>query len=325
MLPIYEESENGITVYRQKSRHVSPHLHHSLEFVYVTEGELVLGIGEELFALKTGDFAVVFPDLVHHYQVFSGGKNRAIHILVSPSMVVRFRERLQGLCPANPVILKERLHPDILYAVKALEEEFKDTKQNRRRIAKAEKTEAKAEAEKTEARAEAEKTEAEKVKAEKTEKTEPKEGAAPRSFDTKAALAQAFVHILLARSLPEFTLVEKSAAEGQDLIYQTVSYIAAHFTENVTLTGMAHDLGVSPFALSRVFSSTFHRNFNRYLNETRLDYACTLLLYTDWSVTDICYDAGFESQRTFNRCFTEILRMTPREYRKRGSAVGSTD
>ncbi len=294
MLPIYEESENGITVYQQKSRHVSPHLHHSLEFVYVTNGELVLGIGEELFAMKAGDFAVVFPDLVHHYQVFSGGKNRACHILVSPSMVVRFRERIQGLCPVDPVIPKERLHPDILYAVNALEGEFKDTKQSRH-------------------------GKANRGKADEGER------AAPRSFDTRAALAQAFVHILLARSLPEFTLVEKSSAEGQDLIYQTVSYIAAHFTENVTLTGMAHELGVSPFALSRVFSSTFHRNFNRYLNETRLDYACTLLLYTDWSVTDICFDAGFESQRTFNRCFTEILRMTPREYRKRGSTVGNTD
>ena len=33
------------------------------------------------------------------------------------------------------------------------------------------------------------------------------------------------------------------------------------------------------------------------------------------SITDICLDAGFDSQRTFNRVFRERYRMTPREYR----------
>lgn len=36
---------------------------------------------------------------------------------------------------------------------------------------------------------------------------------------------------------------------------------------------------------------------------------------TDKSITDISMDAGFESQRTFNRVFRERYKMTPREYR----------
>ena len=36
---------------------------------------------------------------------------------------------------------------------------------------------------------------------------------------------------------------------------------------------------------------------------------------TGKSITDICLDAGVESQRTFNRVFRERYRMTPREYR----------
>ena len=34
---------------------------------------------------------------------------------------------------------------------------------------------------------------------------------------------------------------------------------------------------------------------------------------TDKSITDICLDAGFESQRTFNRVSRD--KVTPREYR----------
>lgn len=79
---------------------------------------------------------------------------------------------------------------------------------------------------------------------------------------------------------------------------------------------MAKDLGVSKYAISRVFSATFHTNFNQYLNEQRLNYAVSLLEYTDTSITDICLEAGFQSQRTFNRVFQEKFKMTPREYKK---------
>ena len=83
----------------------------------------------------------------------------------------------------------------------------------------------------------------------------------------------------------------------------------------MTLEEMAKELGVSKYVLSRVFSSTFHTNFNQYLNEQRLNQAVSLLEYTDYSMTDICLEAGFQSQRTFNRVFQERFKKTPREYK----------
>ncbi|MBP5265559.1 MAG: helix-turn-helix transcriptional regulator, partial [Lachnospiraceae bacterium] len=128
---------------------------------------------------------------------------------------------------------------------------------------------------------------------------------------------QAFLLIILARALPQLELMDRSDLQDDDLIYRTVRYIAEHFTENISLTSMAEDLYVSPYTLSRVFSNTFHRNFNRYLNESRLQYACTLLSQTDQTITEICMNTGFESQRTFNRVFQDIYHMSPRDYRKR--------
>lgn len=83
----------------------------------------------------------------------------------------------------------------------------------------------------------------------------------------------------------------------------------------MSLDRMARDLGISRFTLSRVFSGTFHRNFNQFLNEQRLNYVTIHLECSDESITDICMIPGFESQRTFNRVFRERYRMTPREYR----------
>lgn len=265
MLPLYEKTGNFAEVHDQISRHFPPHLHHSIEMVYVTEGTLAIGVGQELFPMEKGDFAVVFPDLIHHYQVFSGGDNTACHIIASPALGGAYQEELASLCPKDPVIPGDKLHPDIPYAVRRLREI---------------------------------------------------DQASDAIKKDSQLLMTAYIEILLARSMPQFTLVEKESVGSDDIIYRTVSYISGHFREEISLTSMAHDLGVSQFALSRVFSGTFHRNFNQYLNETRLDYATSLLRYTGQSITEAAMNAGFESQRTFNRVFRERYHMSPREWRK---------
>jgi len=260
MLPIYETKEDMFEIYHKNSSHIAPHLHKSLEFTYVTGGTLEMGIGEELYHMEQGDFAIVFPDLIHHYQVFDSENCTKICILASPSLSGPFQSTLQQYCPEHPVIPKEKLHPDITYSVFSL---FNNP-----------------------------------------------------AIEQPHAVHQAFIQLILARALPSYKLIDKNSAGSHDIIYETVSYIANHFHEEMTLTSMARDLGYSPYALSRVFSSAFHQNFNQYLNEIRLDYVCNLLQYTDQSITEAYEHAGFNSQRTFNRVFYERFRMSPREYRK---------
>ena len=134
--------------------------------------------------------------------------------------------------------------------------------------------------------------------------------------ENEPMIVQAYVQIVLARCIGKMELVEKSCVGSDDLIYRTVSYVSGNFRKKFSLEEMAHDLGVSKYALSRVFSKTFHRNFNQYLNDVRLSYACTRLVNSGDTILDICLDSGFDSQRTFNRAFKERYRITPSEYRK---------
>lgn len=263
MRPLYENIADNLEYFEKNSSHISPHIHKAVECVYVQEGTLELGIGQEYYHMETGSFAIVFPDLIHHYQVFDAGSCRSVYLLASPALSGNYLTTLQESCPADPVLNADQVHPDILYALNSLSK--------------------------------------------------------PIPVEQQHTLYQAFFQIILARCLPLYKYVEKSSVGSTDLIYQTVSYIARHFTESVTLTEMAHDLGVSPYTLSRVFSSTFHMNFNQYLNESRLEYACSLLHYTSKSITEIYENAGFESQRTFNRVFKEEYHLSPREYRRRFS------
>lgn len=258
MLPLYEENKESIVFLEKKSEHISPHLHKGMEMVYVTKGTLELGIRDNLYHMEKGDFALVFPDVIHHYQVFSEGENEAYYILALPALTEKYVTLLQKKMPKQPVIRADKLHEDISYAIKRLE----DTGEGNRTI------------------------------------------------------VQAYINIIVGRCLEFYELVDREDDE-KDMVTQIVSYVSQNFKETITLPIMAKELGVSKFVLSRIFSGVFHTNFNQYLNEMRLNYAVALLEYTRQPITDICMNAGFESQRTFNRVFRERFKVTPREYRDR--------
>lgn len=84
MFPVYEEKKKNLHIHLRTSAHASPHLHNSIEFIYITEGTLELGMGQELYHMEEGDLAVIFPDVIHHYQVFSPGENKAVYLWAKP-------------------------------------------------------------------------------------------------------------------------------------------------------------------------------------------------------------------------------------------------
>ena len=255
----YEKRNEGVSAEWKKSVHVPPHLHEAIEIIYVTDGTVELGVGQELFHMEQGDFAIVFPNVIHHYQVFGQGENKAIYLFLDTSLAQNFYEDLQKYSPAYPIIDKEHVHMDIVNSIKALE----------------------------------------------------------NNTEGNPMIIQAYVHIILAHVFSDMEMTDKDLVGGDDIIYCAVEYIAKNFREDIHLEKMAYDLAVSKYVLSRMFAKTFHCNFNKYLNGIRLNYAISALENTNESITNISLDAGFESQRTFNRVFKDRYKMTPREYRNR--------
>ena len=82
MYPAYETRNKEIAYEYKDSVHVPPHLHEAIEVVYVTKGSVELGVGKELHHLSEGDMGIVFPNMIHHYQVFSEGENKAIYLFI---------------------------------------------------------------------------------------------------------------------------------------------------------------------------------------------------------------------------------------------------
>lgn len=259
MIPAYENRNREIAIDWKKSVHIPPHLHEATEMVYVTSGTLEIGVGQELYHMEKGDFAIVFPNVIHHYQVFGELENKAVYVLANPISFPMYVNELQKYSPAYPVMCKSELHADVANSMMAL--------------------------------------------------------AGMKNCNER--LVQAYVQLILAHAFTEMQMVEKELIGGDDIVYDTVEYVAKHFREEISLDKMAGDLGVSKYVLSRIFAKTFHCNFNRYVNGVRLNYAASVLENTRDSITNLCLECGFDSQRTFNRVFKEQYKMTPREYRNR--------
>ncbi|WDE95697.1 AraC family transcriptional regulator [Lentisphaera profundi] len=100
-----------------------------------------------------------------------------------------------------------------------------------------------------------------------------------------------------------------------------VDQITRHISNNlelpISLAEAADVCMMSPKSFSRFFKRNTGKTFVNYVNELRIAQACRRLIETKNSVSNICYDSGFNTLSNFNRRFQEIKGMTPREFRKR--------
>ena len=113
---VYENTKEEIIAIKKTPVHRPPHLHNALEIVYVTEGCVELGVGEELFHMDQGDIGFIFPNIIHHYQVFSYQRNQAIYLNASPFLVDRFTDILENKAPKLPVIKASSIESDVYRA-----------------------------------------------------------------------------------------------------------------------------------------------------------------------------------------------------------------
>ena len=58
------------------------------------------------------------------------------------------------------------------------------------------------------------------------------------------------------------------------------------------------------------------KNFKNFLNFVRINKSTKLLLKTDMQITDIAFEVGYNTVKTFNRNFLKYQKMLPTEFRK---------
>lgn len=139
-----------------------------------------------------------------------------------------------------------------------------------------------------------------------------------RQAQPEEAACRALLGLLLVRLAPQLVLRPQAAHGPVDLMHRALAYLAENYMQSVTLQSTAKALGVNAHHLSHVFSARLGMGYHAYVSALRINQAEMLLRGSDLSITRICFDCGFDSQRTFNRLFQNAHGMTPRAFRKAG-------
>ena len=93
-------------------------------------------------------------------------------------------------------------------------------------------------------------------------------------------------------------------------------YIHANYNEAPDVNKVASSVHLSTAAFCRYFKKQTNMTFTDFVNQYRITQAKTLLL-KDVSVSEACYEVGFESVSYFNKVFKKITGQNPSAFKKK--------
>ena len=97
---------------------------------------------------------------------------------------------------------------------------------------------------------------------------------------------------------------------------KAMAFLHRHLADNVKVEDAAHEAGVSPRTLSRLFSEA-GTTFSDYLGYQRIIRSLELMADNTMPIKEIAYDTGFSSPANFNRAFKQVMGMPPSEMRRK--------
>jgi AraC-like DNA-binding protein len=137
-----------------------------------------------------------------------------------------------------------------------------------------------------------------------------------RGGDFADSEARGYLLVLFSELFRAMPLVENGSCET-DIMKNIIHFCYEHYDTDISLQTISDALHISRYTVSHLFSKKLHTGFNDYINSLRISRACELLGSGDTPITEIAYAVGYNAIRSFNRCFQDIMHMTPKEYRRR--------
>lgn len=105
-------------------------------------------------------------------------------------------------------------------------------------------------------------------------------------------------------------------ARSSERIHQAFDYLLSELTGDLRLSVIAKRLGMSEPGFSRFFKRITGHGFIDLMRKLRIQRACRLLVQTEMSIADICFEVGYGNISNFNRHFRIEMDQTPSDYRR---------
>lgn len=108
----------------------------------------------------------------------------------------------------------------------------------------------------------------------------------------------------------------KCQTAREQYFFRIVNYMKQHLQENLTLTQIAREAGLSESYLNAIFKeSTQSAPMDYYIN-MKMKRACDLLGTTDLRIYQVAQSLGYDNQYYFSRAFKKVLGMSPKAYKE---------
>lgn len=109
--------------------------------------------------------------------------------------------------------------------------------------------------------------------------------------------------------------VVETELQDNNRINVIFNFVRENFKSPITLESMAELVSMSIPGFCRYFKKITGKTFTQFVNEYRLVHAAKLLHEQQISITDICYESGFNNFSHFNKLFKQFTGKTPSAYR----------
>jgi len=104
--------------------------------------------------------------------------------------------------------------------------------------------------------------------------------------------------------------------QDNERLQEIFNFVRENFKRQISLEEITEEISMTPPAFARYFKKNTGKTFTQFVNEYRLVHASKLLAEKPTSITDICFESGFNNFSHFNKLFKEYTGKSPSDYRK---------
>lgn len=124
-----------------------------------------------------------------------------------------------------------------------------------------------------------------------------------------------------ARTLSSGSFLKSDETSDSRRIQKVIKFIQDNYQTDISLVDVARYVNMSEVSLSRFMKKHTGKNYIDFLNDLRLGIASRQLVNTSHTVSEICFECGFNNLSNFNRIFKKRKGVTPREFRENYSKM----
>lgn len=104
----------------------------------------------------------------------------------------------------------------------------------------------------------------------------------------------------------------------KEVVKNVIEYLEKNLENDIDLDKISDKAGYSKYHLNRLFAEETGCTIYKYLQTRRLTIAAEKLVESNIPISQIGFEAGYNSQQAFTLAFKEIYLYSPKVYREQG-------